>query len=82
MFYSGAVRAIDGSGQRGHTVPRHVWVNVTGNAAYRYAGVLIDWRVDQRGNWEALVVWVDGGGNLKAHAHLGWVAASHVRPTG
>jgi hypothetical protein len=54
---------------------------VTGNPAYRYAGVLIDWRADQRGSWEALVVWVDGGGNLKAHAHFGWVAASHVRPT-
>ncbi|MFC6045230.1 hypothetical protein ACFP8W_09130 [Nocardioides hankookensis] len=75
------MRAGDGSGQRGHTTPRHVWVNVTGSAAYRYAGVLIDWRVDGRGSWEALVVWVDGGGNLKAHAHMGWVAAAHVRPT-
>jgi len=74
------VRATDGTGQRGHTNPRHVWVNVTENPSYRYAGVLMDWRVDHRGNWEALVVWVDGGGNLKAHAHLGWVAASHVRP--
>jgi hypothetical protein len=43
--------------------------------------VLIDWRVDSRGSWEALVVWVDGDGNLKAHAHLGWVEAAHVRPT-
>lgn len=69
----------DRSGQRGHPFPKHVWVNVTGRSDDRHPGVLMGWRQD-RGEWEALVVWVEGGGMRGAHAHTAWLRAEHVCP--
>lgn len=70
------------TGQRGHTAPRHVWVNVTGNPVHRSPGVLLDWRRCPDGRWEALVAWAEGGGNIRPRAHLEWVRREHVRPAG
>ena len=78
---SAGPRSGDRSGQRGHPFPRHVWVNVTGRSDDRWPGVLIDWRRSPGGGWQALVVWVQGGGMQEGHAHVSWVAAAHVGPT-
>jgi hypothetical protein len=66
------------TGQRGHYAPKHVWVNVTANAAYRSPGILLGWRRADGGRWEAHVMWAEGGGNIRPRAHLEWVRAEHV----
>jgi hypothetical protein len=68
------------TGQRGHTAPRHVWVNVTRNPAYRSPGLLLDWRRCPDGRWEALVLWAEGGGNIRPRSHVEWVRQEHVLP--
>ena len=73
------MEAGDGTGQRGHVMPKHVWVNVTGASTGSAPGILLDWRTAQ-GRWEAYVVWADGGGNIKPRAYLEWVREEHVRP--
>lgn len=80
MFDTGLVGTTDGTGQRGHPLPRHVWVNVTANPAYRCPGVLLDWRRVGR-RWEALVVYVEGGGNVRPRAHVEWLRQEHVAPS-
>lgn len=72
------VKAGDGTGQQGHTHPRHVWVCLTGNWSTASPGVLLDWR-QSKGRWQAQVMWAEGGGNIAVHSHLAWVAAEHVR---
>lgn len=62
-------RANDGTGQRGQTAPRHVWVD--GDKV----GVLIDWR-QVSGKWEAHVFYATGP---QATAQE-WVEADRVRP--
>ena len=74
------MRANDGSGQRGHVMPKHVWVNVTSNPANRAPGVLLDWRRADGGCWEAFVLWAEGGGNVRCRARLEWVRSEHVKP--
>ena len=73
------MQSSDGTGQRGHVMPKHVWVNVTGASTGSAPGILLDWRVC-KGRWEAYVVWADGGGNIKPRAYLEWVQQEHVRP--
>ena len=81
VFYPRGVGSADrDTGQRGNTAPRHVWVNVTGNPAYRSPGVLLDWRRQRDGRWEALVVWAEGGGNVRPRSHVEWVRSEHVAP--
>ena len=76
---SPATGSSDRSAQRGHAFPRHVWVNATGRPDDRHPGVLVDWRRD-RGEWHALVTWVEGGGMRPAHTHVAWLRAEHVTP--
>lgn len=66
----------------GNTVPRHVWVSFADRWAEAAPGLLLDWRqaVGESRRWEALTVWVDGGGDRRWHVHQDWVAAAHVRP--
>lgn len=68
-------RATDGTGQAGHTVPRHVWVTLPNGR--RCPGVLVEWR-QRGGRWEALVTYADGGGAAPVNAQTSWVPAEHV----
>ena len=65
-------RANDGTGQRGQTAPRHVWVRVGDDAM---PGVLIDWRRDGDG-WLAHVLFATGTQGFAQE----WVPADRVRP--
>lgn len=65
-------RASDGTGQRGHTAPQHVWVRHGDDAV---PGVLIDWRQDG-GDWEAHVLYATGPEAIVQE----WVPADRVRP--
>ena len=77
MFYRSTMRDRV-TGARGHTVPQHVWVCVTGRWAERSPGLLLEWR--RRGHdWEALAVWVSGGGVRAWDVRQGWVSYAHVR---
>lgn len=75
-YYAARMRANDGTGQRGHTAPRHVWVKY-GSAIS--PGVLLDWRQEGSG-WEALVVYASGGGTSSVTVTQQWVPAAHVEP--
>lgn len=70
------MRANDGTGQAGHTTPKHVWVRSGDVAA---PGILLDWRVADGGRWEAYVVWADPNGE-QPRAHLEWVDQDRVKP--
>lgn len=69
------MQANDGTGQRGHTVPRHVWVTLPNGR--RCPGVLMEWR-QGGGRWEALVIYADGGGAAPVNAQTSWVPAEYV----
>lgn len=70
------MRAGDGTGQRGHVAPRHVWVRYGSLAS---PGVLLDWR--KRGDqWEAYVAYATGGGTSSVTVTVQWVPSAHVRP--
>lgn len=65
------------------TFPRHVWVDVTGSWADPQPGVLIDWRRDRRGGWEAWVIraWsYSTGGGVEAQVMASWVPGHLIRP--
>ena len=66
------------TGTRGHTVPQHVWVSVTGRWGDQHPGLLVEWRRGHRG-WEAHVIWVSGGGMRAWDVRQGWLPAEHVR---
>ena len=66
------------TGTQGHTAPQHVWVRVTGRWSEQAPGLLLEWRRRPRG-WEALVIWVAGGGMRAWDVRQGWVSAAHVR---
>jgi len=71
------MQARDGTGQRGHAMPKHVWVSVGGSG--RQPGLLLEWR--QVGEqWEAFVLWADGGGNVKPRTYMEWLPAGQVSP--
>ncbi|WP_166390341.1 hypothetical protein [Nocardioides ochotonae] len=72
------MRATDGTGQQGHTVPRHVWVAPDGRWEAALPGVLLDWR-KVGASWEALVMWGSGGGNVASAGHTQWLSADKVR---
>lgn len=74
-----AVQAGDGTGQRGHQAPKHVWVDGDRLASDRAPGILLDWRAVE-GRWEAYVVWADGGGNVKPRAYFEWLPEERVTP--
>ncbi len=78
MFYRGPMRDRV-TGLRGHGVPRHVWVCVTDRWHERHPGLLLEWRRTET-RWEALVVWVSGGGTRGWEVRQGWMRAEHVRP--
>lgn len=66
------------TGTRGHAAPQHVWVCVTGRWSEQSPGLLLEWRRRTHG-WEALVIWVGGGGMRAWDVRQGWVSATHVR---
>lgn len=68
----------DGTTNRGHMVPRHVWVAPDGRWADRCPGIAWDQRRAEDG-WEVLVTYVTGGGNVSPMQHGGWQPASLVR---
>ncbi len=70
------MRAGDGTGQSGRGSPRHVWVTFGSQAS---PGVMLRWR-KERGQWQAFVVYVTGGGNVEVGVTAQWVPAAHVRP--
>ncbi len=70
------MRAGDGTGQRGHVGPRHVWVRYGSLAS---PGVLLDWR-KRGGQWEAYVAYATGGGTSSVTVTVQWVPVAHVRP--
>lgn len=70
--------ANDGTGTRGHVVPRHVWVAPDGRWQDRRVGILLDQRRTEDG-WEVLVTWATGGGNVAVTSHTKWHPASLVR---
>ena len=72
------MRATDGTGQHGHTPPRHVWVAPDGRWEAALPGVLLEWRKGE--TWEALVTWGSGGGNVATTCHTQWLPAEKVRP--
>lgn len=80
MFYSGLMTAVagDGTGQRGHAAPRHVWVRFGSQAC---PGVLLNWRRGRSG-WEAYVMYATGGGTSSVTVTQQWLPAAHVRPIG
>ncbi len=50
------MRADDGTGFRGHSMPKHCWVTV-GNG--RWAGLLLEWVRDGDGPWKGRVIWAE-----------------------
>jgi hypothetical protein len=68
----------DGTTNRGHVVPRHVWVAPAGRWQDRCVGILLDQRRGADG-WEVLVTWATGGGNVTVTGHTSWLPASLVR---
>lgn len=72
------MRANDGTGQRGHPHPQHVWIRA-GSSAGRSPGLLLEWRqVD--GRWDGYVIHADGGGNVKPRAYFEWLPADQIEP--
>lgn len=71
------MQAADGTGQRGHTVPRHVWVTIPNEPPRRCPGLLVEWR-QGGGRWEALVTYADGGGAAPVNAQTSWVPAEFL----
>lgn len=71
------MRAADGTGQIGHAAPRHVWVKYGSQAS---PGVLLAWRKDQRGQWEAYVTYATGGGTSSVTVTTQWLPVAHVLP--
>ena len=69
----------DGTTNRGHMVPKHVWVAPDGRWHARCPGVAWDRRRTEDG-WEYLVAYVTGGGNVSPQQRLGWVSAALARP--
>lgn len=68
----------DGTTNRGHVVPRHVWVAPDARWQDRRPGILLEQRRGEDG-WEVLVSYATGGGNVAVTQRTGWVAASLVR---
>lgn len=77
MFYSLLMRDRV-TGSRGNTSPQHVWVCVTGRWNEQSPGLLLEWR-RRATDWEALVIWVGGGGVRAWDLKQGWVSSAHVR---
>jgi hypothetical protein len=77
LFYRSSMRDRV-TGTRGHAAPQHVWVCVTGRWTEQSPGLLLEWR--RRGPaWEALVIWVGGGGVRAWDVRQGWLPMTHVR---
>lgn len=68
------------------TLPRHVWVDVTGKWVKASPGILLEWRrapKDPKHPWEAWVIRVDvysTGSGFAEQVVQSWVPASMVRP--
>lgn len=59
-------------------VPQHVWVAPVAQRPHEtFPGLLLEWRQGD-GGWEALVVWVIGGGNIAWHERQRWLPAAQV----
>ncbi|SDC47146.1 hypothetical protein [Nocardioides lianchengensis] len=69
----------DATTNRGHMVPRHVWVAPTGQWHEKCPGFAWDRRRDENGFWEYLVSYVTGGGNVRPQQRAGWMSAALVR---
>ena len=63
-----------------YALPQHVYVDVTGRwGATQEPGLLLEWRRNRAGRWEALVACASGGGMTPASCRGLWVDAAHVR---
>lgn len=71
------MRATDGTGQAGHYVPKHCLVVFGSSMA---PGIVLGWRRNDRGHWEAQVLHATGGGNVEVGVHLQWLPEPHVKP--
>ncbi len=71
------MRANDGTGQRGRVAPKHVWVRYGSQAS---PGVLLDWRRNHAGGWDAYVTYATGGGTSTVTVTTQWLPAAHVLP--
>lgn len=72
------MRASDGTGQRGHVAPRHVWVKYGSSLAC--PGVLLDWRQKPAGEREAYVMYAAGGGTSSVTTTIQWLPSAHLLP--
>ena len=66
------MHAADGTGQAGHTVPQHVWVDLSSG---RYPGLLVEWRPLGRG-WQGWCLWAAGGPIVQQ----AWLDARQLSP--
>ena len=66
------MRATDGTGTSGHTIPQHVWIDLSSG---RYPGLLLEW--ERHGDhWRGRVVWSEREG----HIQQGVLAAQQISP--
>lgn len=52
------MRASDGTGHLGNTIPQHVWIDLSSG---RYPGLLLEWVRDGDAPWKGRVVWAEPG---------------------
>jgi hypothetical protein len=63
-------------------VVRHVWVISPPEAAGRWPGVLLEWRRDSVGAWEARVLYAVGPPAARPSISVErWLAADEIAPT-
>lgn len=67
------MRATDGTGHLGHTIPQHVWVDLSSG---RYPGLLVEWRKDGATSWVGWCIWAGEGPIVQQ----GWVDAKQLSP--
>ncbi|MBZ5735842.1 hypothetical protein K8Z61_15215 [Nocardioides sp. TRM66260-LWL] len=66
--------------------PKPVWIDLRGSLGHGpvYLGVLVEWRQRERpgrpAEWEGLVAWASGGGELPWSLAMRWIPATELRP--
>lgn len=70
------MKARDGTGSVGHYAPKHCTVQFGSSFS---PGVVLGWRRNVRGLWEAQVMYAHGGGNVEVSVYVQWLPAGHVK---